>query len=315
MKTIKIYIITFILLSVNGLSQTVFTKLNPDNILVGDTASLQIELTVDNKTKVELPQVKDSLNQFIEVLNEKRDTLKVGENVTYRCNFTLTSFEQGDFLVNSLPIKINGKIVQSDARELSVADLKVDTISQKMFPIKPIIPENLSWWDRNQKLIWFIIVGIMLALLLLFVVWCFYKRLKSDKYINSSSIPPYDEAMQNLKKLDKKKYLENEDYKAFYSDLSFILRRYFSRRFDFPAQALLSSDLSEFMRVKQQISMKDAEELQRFLTDSDSVKYAKQRIEESKHKEYRSWVEEIIQKTRPVETEDKPDKPNKGEKR
>ncbi|MBV7440228.1 hypothetical protein KRX57_02230 [Weeksellaceae bacterium TAE3-ERU29] len=306
MKAIKVYISLFILLSINGLSQTVFTKLNPDNILVGDTASLQIEITVDNKTKVELPQIKDSLNQFIEVLNQKRDTLKLGENITYRCNFTLTSFEQGDFLVNSLPIKINGKIVQSDARELSVADLKVDTISQKMFPIKPIIPENLTWWDRNQKLVWFIIGGIMVALLLLFVIWYFYKRLKSDKYINSPLVPPYDEAMQNLKKLDKKNYIQNGDYKAFYSDLSFILRRYFSRRFDFPAQALLSSDLSEFMKSKQQISSEDAEELQRFLTDSDGVKYAKQQIEDFKHTEYRNWVEEIVQKTRPVEVENKP---------
>ena len=306
MKTIKIYIITFILLSVSGLSQTVYTKLEPDNILVGDTASLQIELTVNNKTKVELPQVKDSLNQFIEVLNQKKDTLKVGENVTYKCNFTLTSFEQGDFLVNSLPIKVDGKILQSDTRELSVADLKVDTISQKMFPIKPIIPENLSWWDENQKLVWFLIVGIMLALLLLFMVWYFYKRLKSNKYVSSPLLPPYDEAMGNLKKLDNKNYILNREYKAFYSDLSFILRRYFSRRFNFPAQALLSSDLSEFMKSKQQISPEDAEELKRFLTDSDGVKYAKQEIEEFKHTEYRNWVEEIIQKTRPIENEEKP---------
>ena len=306
MKTIKIYIITFILLSVSGLSQTGYTKLEPDNILVGDTASLQIELTVNNKTKVELPQVKDSLNQFIEVLNQKKDTLKVGENVTYKCNFTLTSFEQGDFLVNSLPIKVDGKILQSDTRELSVADLKVDTISQKMFPIKPIIPENLSWWDENQKLVWFLIVGIMLALLLLFMVWYFYKRLKSNKYVSSPLLPPYDEAMGNLKKLDNKNYIPNREYKAFYSDLSFILRRYFSRRFDFPAQALLSSDLSEFMKTKQQISPEDAEELKRFLTDSDGVKYAKQEIEEFKHAEYRNWVEEVIQKTRPIENKDKP---------
>lgn len=299
----RFYKIFFLLVFVNVYSQ-VETHLTSDNIMIGDTVGLQLEIKANRQYNVELPVIKDSLSKYVEVLAQKYDTISLGKDLIYRQNLTLTCFEPGEFLIKALPVKINGKTFLSATKELKVLDLKVDTSIKKMYPIKPILPEYLTWWDRNKKYLSYMVIGILIILVVLIIIWLYLREMKRKRYISSPLLPPYEEAIENLKKLDKKSYLESKDYYTFHTDLSFILRRYFSRRFDFPAQALLSSDLAKVMEDKDYITDFEARELISFLNDSDHIKYAKGEIKEEKHKQYRVWVEKIINKTRPIVEEE-----------
>lgn len=278
----------------------VYTQLSPDKILIGDTASLKIEFKTPNNAKVELPMLGDSLGKYLEIVNKKIDSVQEGNQKKYKQIITLTGFEEGNFLVKSLPYVIDGKTVLSDARELDVEMPAIDTTLQKMYPIKPIIPEHISWWDRNKKYLWYMIVGSIMLIALLLVVFLYFRELRRKRYISTPLLPPYEEALQNLKKLDALELLEKEEFNQYYTDLSFIVRRYFSRRFEFPAQALLSTDLPEYMKNKEFLTQEESAELYNFLTDADRVKYAKAILSSEKNVFYRGWAEKIIEKTKPL---------------
>lgn len=284
----------------SNVSGQIETKLNPETILIGDTASLQIIITTDANTKTELPEVKDSLNQYIEINDVKTNSQKVGNNLNIFRNYTLTGFESGTYLVNSLPIVIDGDTLQSKAMQLEILDIEVDSLSNKIFPIKNILPEHLTWWDRNQKYLWYFIMGFVLLVAIIIIVYMFIKEQRKKKYTSKPLLPPYEEALRNLKKIDKDKYLSRKKYYEYYSELSYILRRYFARRFEFPAMALLSDDLPQQMLNKEYLNKEEANELKAFLKDADLVKFAKTLPKEEKHELYRKWVEKIIKRTRPI---------------
>ena len=302
-QVLFIFILSLLPYSVNSQVQT---ELNPDIILIGDTASLKITVTYDARQNVILPQIGDSLNSFLEVSNVKIDSIKVGNNANYIQTITLTSFDIGDFLVNSLPVVIDGDTLLTSSKRLEVKDLEVDADLDKMYPIKPIISQEITWWEKNKKYLAYWVVGILLAIIIIVLIWLYLKAAKKNKYVSKPLVPPYEEALENLKKLDKENYLSKQNYNQFYTDLSFIVRRYFSRRFDFPAMALLSGDLPAYMKNKELLTESEAEQLSVFLMDSDLAKFGRTIPAEEKHKYYRNWIEEIIQKTRPILEEDIP---------
>ena len=232
--------------------------------------------------------------------------MKVGNNANYIQTITLTSFDIGDFLVNSLPVVIDGDTLLTSSKRLEVKDLEVDADLDKMYPIKPIIPQEITWWEKNKKYLAYWVVGILLAIIIIVLIWLYLKAAKKNKYVSKPLLPPYEEALENLKKLDKENYLSKQNYNQFYTDLSFIIRRYFSRRFDFPAMALLSGDLPAYMKNKELLTESEAEQLSAFLKDSDLAKFGRTIPAEEKHTYYRNWIEEIIQKTRPILEEDIP---------
>ena len=296
-----------VLFSLSSIKAQVQTQLYPDVILIGDTASLQIIVSAYTHQTVELPQIKNSLNNFIEVSGTKTDTLIKGNHAKYIQNFTLTCFEPGEFLVNALPIKIDKKIFQSKSLQLTVKDLEVEADAAKMFPIKPIMPEELTLWEKYKKYFWYFVLGLLLAFVIGLIIWLYFKELKNKKYISTPLLPPYEEALDNLRKLDKSKYISSERYYEYYSDLSYILRRYFTRRFEFPANALLTDDLPEAMYQKEYLTRDEKEELHQFLQDADLVKYARNIPTQDKHTNYRKWVEDLIHRTRPLIEDDMPE--------
>uniref|UniRef100_UPI0039A59A2D DUF4381 family protein n=1 Tax=Ornithobacterium rhinotracheale TaxID=28251 RepID=UPI0039A59A2D len=278
----------------------IYTRLSPDRILIGDTASLQIEFIVAEKAKVEPPQLGDSLGKYLEIVHKKIDSTREGNRKKFKQIITLTGFEEGNFLVKSLPYVIDGKMQLSDARELAVEMPAIDTVLQKIYPIKPIMPEHLSWWERARKYLWqMLAIGVALLVFLVLGV-LYFRKLRANHYISEPLLPPYEEALQNLKKLDALGLLEKQEFNQYYTDLSFIVRRYFSRRYEFPAQALLSTDLPDYMKNKEFLTQEESAELYNFLTDADRVKYAKATLSPEKNAFYRDWAEKIIEKTKPL---------------
>ncbi|MDO5656070.1 MAG: hypothetical protein Q4G27_08025 [Flavobacteriaceae bacterium] len=290
----------FLLLNFSILNAQIQTKLDPQVILIGDSASLQITVNLNVDDLVDLPLPGDSLNNYIEITAVKTDTLFLGNELKIIRNFTLTGFEAGRFLINSLPVSINGKIYQSAALQLEIQDIQVGEDLTQMYPIKPIMTEEISLWEKYKKYVWYFALGLLLALLVLLLIWLYFKEKKKNKYISSPLLPPYEEAIANLKKLDEAGFIQQQKYYEFYSDLSQILRRYFTRRFDFPANALLSSDLPKFMYNKEFITDNERDELEIFLKETDLVKFARNIPDEEKHHQYRKWTEDLIYRTRPV---------------
>ncbi len=293
-------IVFFVWFSFSFAQVNLQATLSPDVIFIGDTASLNIQLGVDKVEKVELPALGDSLNKYIEINEVKIDSSQRGRNKMYAINVTITAFEPGDFLVNSIPFMISDKLYQTESFQLKVKNVELNPDIKEPYPIKPIMKEHVSWWEKNRKNILYGALILLGVLAIAGLLYYFFRKRKKHPYKSKPLLPPYEEAKENLKKLDKQNYLSKEEYDTYYTDLSYILRRYLSRRFEFPGMALLSSDFANYLEQKEILLPKETHELRQFLEDADRAKFAKEHPNLEQTQTYRKWVEGLIDKTKPL---------------
>ena len=59
-----------------------------------------------------------------------------------------------------------------------------------------------------------------------FVYFYFFRKKKLSEEEKEAMLPPYDRALLELKRLEKSKYLIQDEYKKYYSELTGIVRSY-----------------------------------------------------------------------------------------
>lgn len=284
------------------------TKIDRDHIKIGEEIHYSLSVPISSSTNLKLPQLKDTLSFHIEILDQKVDTIFENEQKLIVQKLTLTSYDAGEFLIRSLPVIIDSDTLLSHSFQIKVDDVEIDSANLQGFTIKPIMEEEFTWKDYWNQYRNYILGGILLIVLFL-VLWMFLKRKKESRKI----IPlksPKEEAKDALKKLDKKKYLEKSAVNPYYSELSYIIRRYLGRVYEFSSLELLSDDLVEHIKKHTPLEKEEVEKLKQFLFDSDLVKFAKSIPEENKHVFYRKWADELIEKAKPIVIETEEDKNN-----
>ena len=117
-----------------------------------------------------------------------------------------------------LPVIINGKKVFSDSIKIEISDVKVDTLKQKMYDIKSIIPVENDWGN------WWIYLLIVLALLAIgYFGYIYYKKQpKKEKPIVEEYKSPIEKATSLLQQLEKKELWQRGEVKSYYSELQIL---------------------------------------------------------------------------------------------
>lgn len=295
----------FLLLFIGHFSQAqIKTEIDTAHIKIGEPIHYKLTVPLRSNQEIKLPELKDTLTFHIEILDQKIDTVLVGEKKSLVQRLTLTSYDPGDFLIRSLPVVVNSDTLLSNALQISVDDVEIDSANMAGFPIKPIMDEEytlLDYWDRYW--IYLVIAAIIFVALLLVTI--LFLRNKKNKFGKHKRIKtPYEEAKSSLIELDNRHYLEKGQENPYYSELSYILRRYLGRIYNFSSLELLSDDLVHYVQNHKHLDENQVEELKQFLYESDLVKFAKAKPELGHDKLYRRWVEDLIEMTKPMELED-----------
>ena len=115
-------------------------------------------------------------------------------------------------------------------------------------------------------------------------------------------LPPYDRALLELKRLENSKYLIQDEYKQYYSELTTIVRSYLEEDAHVTALESTTGQLIEKLEL-----LKDAGELkldddtikqfQQILQTADLVKFAKNKPSTTVAEQDRKLVEQIVEKT------------------
>lgn len=295
--------VCFFLLSLFSFGQ-INTVIDTALIRIGEPIQYKLTVVASKEDRVVLPQHKDTLSFHIEILDQKTHTLSEGENKKWIQELKITGFDPGTFLIRSFPVVINGDTLLSRSFQVEILDVEIDSANLLGYPIKPIMDEEYTWKDYWNKY-WLYFVGGTLVFIALLVVAVLFLKSKNRKEENARIVKtPYEEAIESLKNIDKKKFLEKGQIYPFYSELSYTLRRYVGRVYHFSSLELLSDELVDYFRKSTHLTNEDLEKLKVFLYDSDLVKFAKAEPEEHQHIAYRKWVEELIEKIKPLELED-----------
>lgn len=287
-----VYIICFI--GFVGFSQENQISIETDTTTIKIGEQIQFKIAVNQTNNVVFPKLKlDSLGKVEVVESLPVDTLKNKLEKKY----LLTSFDSGQYVLPKQLVLINNKKFFTDTLLVNVATVKVDTLKQKMFPIKSIKKEPKTFDDYKHLLWWLIPILILLAVVLYFIF-----RKKEKKVAPKVYIAPIKEALQRLKELDEKQLVQQNKIKIYYSELTDIVRTYIEKDIKIPALESTTNELIETINDFNEssnlgISKETIHQLKEVLQSADLVKFAKSKPIVGEIKNDRTTVEDILNNT------------------
>ena len=292
MKKRLVYIL--FLIGFIGVAQENPVSIETDTTAIKIGEQIQLKIAVNEINNVTFPKLKlDSLGKVEVVEALPVDTLKNSLEKKY----ILTSFDSGQYVLPKQLVLINNKKFFTDSLLVNVATVKVDTLKQKMFPIKSIKKEPKTFDDYRHLLWWLIPILVLLAVILYFI---FRKKAKIE--VPKVLVAPIQEALQRLKELDEKQLLQQNKIKIYYSELTDIVRTYIEKDIHIPALESTTNELIETINDFNEssnlgISKETIQQLEKVLKSADLVKFAKSKPLVDEIKNDRTIVEEILKNT------------------
>jgi len=283
----SIKLIGFLLFCSVGFSQTMTSSVDSTQIKIGSQLNLILKAKVTLKDHVVFPERK--FIGLMEVLESYPiDTIKDNDKLELIKKYGLTQFDSGVYKIPSIAVRINNKEYFSDSTTVRVNDVKVDTIVQPMFDIKPIVEVKKpasDWW----KYVLFALLVIGLGFLAYYLIKKLQKN-KKEEFLTYAS--PIEKALAHSDNLEKKSLWQNGNVKEYYSELTDIARVYIEEAIDIPAMESTSNELYKALRTetgKRNIKLSPSllNQFNEVLKNADLVKFAKsqpiaEEIEQSK---------------------------------
>ena len=273
----------------------VIVKVDTSHIKIGE--QIQYTISASKGNSVLFPKlVVDSLRKIEVVESLPIDTLKNRVEKKY----LITSFDSGQYVIPKQQVFINNKMLLTDSLLVQVANVKVDTLKQKMYPIKAIKSEPKTFADYKHLLWWLLPILLLIAGVLYYIF-----RKKKPKEVVKISIPPIQEALERLKALDEKQLLKQNKIKVYYSELTDIVRTYIEKDINIPALESTTNELIETINDFNEssnlgISKETIAQLNDVLQHADLVKFAKSKPVVDEIKEHRNLSEYVLQNLKPV---------------
>ncbi|MRX69084.1 hypothetical protein SAMN06265349_104231 [Flavobacterium resistens] len=291
---LKFYIFLFLLTSaVFAQQKQVETSIDTTKNKIGAEFKLTLKTVVSSKSKVVFPKQK-TFGPLEVIQSYPVDTVKKDGNYELIKKYGLTQFDSGKYVIPSVTILIDKKPYFSDSIKVEVANVKVDTLQQKMYDIKDIstADEGLgSWWKYVLALL--IILGIGA-----FVYW-YVKKRQQKKIEEEVYKTPIEKATSLLNNLEQKELVQKGEIKEYYSELTDIARNYIEEAIHIPAMESTTSELIQAIRTastkkKMTLTPETVENLERVLRQADLVKFAKSKPLDFEITEDRNKIQKVI---------------------
>jgi hypothetical protein len=309
-KVLVLFSLFFVLFS-SVFAQQVKVEVDTTNIRIGEQFNYQI--FVDDTSNVIIPKLQNL--KGLEIVEDiDLDTIK--QNLIKK--YILTGFDSGAYYIPAQQIFIKNRAYITDSILINVATVKVDTVAQKMFPIKAIQEEPWTWDDFKPYLIWIILGLLLIAGVIAYIIWKKKNPTLYEEVEILAAMPPFEEAFERLKKLDEKLLWQNNQVKQYYIELTEIIRIYIEKELRIPALESTTDELLETLQDFRDAETIDASregirKLKELLREADLVKFAKSKPLAIEIEEDRRDAEFILKelKPKPVEPEETEETPEK----
>lgn len=307
----KLLLLGSLIFSSLGFAQQLDATIDGKKIKIGEPIRLEYKVSFNEGDKIQFPQLKDTLSFHIEIIDQKFDTISEGKNTQLVHQIDLTAYDEGTYLIPTIAVEKNGTTLRTPSFEIDVETVAVDTTTNDIKPIKPVMTEEYTARDYWNKY-WIYGIAALILFIIALVLIILFIRSKSKNLKTATPKTPYEEAIAALKSVDAKKYLKRGEQQEYYTQLSLIVRKYVGKVYQFSALELLSDDVIQVVEKRDDVTAEDKTMFKKFMFDADLAKFAKQEFDEPKNVEYRKWVGEFVERIKPLdipeeenETEDK----------
>lgn len=270
MRKYIVILILLILAVVSHAQVQVTASVDSTKILIGGRSHYFITVYAPKGTKISFPEFnnKKEIIPDVEVLSAQSDTADANDKVRIRRIYTITAWDAKRYTIPSRKVIVGGETKMTGNVALDVQAVPVDTVKSTPMPPDDIQNVPFSWKEWVP-----IILVFALALILICIASYFYRALCRKKYGRTPKktrvLSFYEQAKHDLSEIAANKMLYTEQ-KAYYTDVTNVLRKYISQRYNINALEMTSHEILE--------SMKDAcdvSELKVVFNTADLVKFAK----------------------------------------
>lgn len=266
----------FCLISISANAQKIESSIDSLSIKIGQELTYKIEVDVDTTSLVVFPE--GQTFQPLEMIESYPvDATKMNDRFKLIKKYGLTQFDSGKYTIPRQKVVIGDYEFMTDSLQVEVNNIVVDTTKQGLYDIKPIIEVDKSaskWW------LYFLGILLILAFVAFLLYWFIWREKPLTDEEKVALLPPYERAKLALKALDNAHYLENNEIKAYYSDLTQIIRKYLDEKVYDRALESTTDELINRLNLLRDgnqidISKDDIKNIETILKRADLVKFAK----------------------------------------
>ncbi|MDR0303970.1 MAG: hypothetical protein LBH98_04250 [Chitinispirillales bacterium] len=290
-KVFFVFNLLFLMLN----AQTPKIALSKDSLALGESCTMSVYFKEENIKSIAILNPSEWLGgvRFHDVKEIFSQNERIFEIITSFYETPVCTIPEISFLVE----KSDGArdTVKTEIRVVRVPSIfeKLDTNQLKK--IKTLgLPDPMS--AGKLSFLYIIIAALAICFAFLIAKYILRKNKKS-KILN---IPPFEEAVAELENLDKLELIEKGEFKRFVFSISIILKRYVSRRYDVSIEEATSTEFKQWLR-KSELDREDKIILEKFINETDPVKFADFIPSAAIVKELRAVVGEFVNRTRPIE--------------
>jgi len=266
----------FCLISISANAQKIESSIDSLLIKIGQELTYKIEVDVDTTSLVVFPE--GQTFQPLEMIESYPvEATKMNDRFKLIKKYGLTQFDSGKYTIPRQKVVIGDYEFMTDSLQVEVNNIVVDTTKQGLYDIKPIIEVDKSaskWW------LYFLGILLILAFVAFLLYWFIWREKPLTDEEKVALLPPYERAKLALKALDNAHYLENNEIKAYYSDLTQIIRKYLDEKVYDRALESTTDELINRLNLLRDgnqidISKDDIKNIETILKRADLVKFAK----------------------------------------
>jgi hypothetical protein len=226
---------------------TVASRVSKSKITIGDTIRYTVTVTHPKGVTVKTPGTGANLGGFFVSAYRVADPVEKKGIVVSETDYTLATFVTGEFVIPPLPVAYQAagdtaiRVIASPSIKITVESVKPSEAGD-IREVKPPLDIPLDVWRLLAR------IGIgLLALAAAIAGWILYRRWKSGKGIlpvrQEPPRPPHEIALEALDRLAASDLLDRGEIKAYYIELSEIVRRYVGGRYFVVAMEMTTTEV------------------------------------------------------------------------
>lgn len=282
-------------------------KMDTNMLLIGDQTNFRLKANFPEQYNVAFPVFADTITKGLEVLNiSPIDTNWLNGKLELTQDFLVTSFDSGWYEVPPLNFVIDfagyqrKDTLQSNAVYFGVMTMPIDTTQPNAIAdIKKPIGAPLTF-KEVLPFVGYGLGGILLILALVLLILRLTRKEPIFVKKEKPKEPAHVIAYRELDELHEKKLWQKGKVKAYYSELTEIIRRYVENRYAIQALEMTTDEIVEAFRISGDLDKELKDGLFDLLVQADFVKFAKASTLADENENNYKFVYEFVNKTKPV---------------
>ncbi len=292
--------------NLNAYSQKAVLSLDTSSIRIGERVQLRLNATLPKSATIYWPIISDTLTTSVEVASKSKvdtNTTSRNEFLNYSQTIFITSFDTGFYYIPPFTVHYSyaGDTTKhellSEGVYLKVRTVEVDT-TKAIRDIRGPIQAPLTFSELAPYLGGAAIIGLIIAL-----VWYYFWRKRINKplfpVITKSQGPPWQIAIQSLNLLDDKKLWQQGKIKAYYSELTDIIRHYLHQQHGIEAMEMITSEILAAYDLTT-LQPESRSLLSKILEQADYAKFAKAIPQKDENELSMTNSRQFIETTKPI---------------